>query len=67
MCDLTPTSCSLIETAKANNLEPYHYLHHVFKELPRAQTVEDIEQLLPWQVDGERLQRYDRGEIDAGN
>lgn len=38
----------LIETAKANNVDPYGYLRHVFKELPRAQTVEQIEQLLPW-------------------
>lgn len=39
---------SLIETAKANGVEPYHYLKHVFSELPKAQSVEDIEALLPW-------------------
>jgi transposase len=39
---------SLIETAKANGVEPYAYLRHVFKMLPAAQTVEDIEALLPW-------------------
>ena len=38
---------SLIETAKANGLEPYAYLRHVFTELPKAETVEDIESLLP--------------------
>jgi transposase len=42
---------SLVETAKLNNLEPYRYLHHVFKELPKAQTLADIEQLLPWLVE----------------
>jgi len=42
---------SLVETAKLNGLEPYRYLHHVFKELPKAQTLADIEQLLPWFVD----------------
>lgn len=42
---------SLIETAKLNGLEPYRYLHHVFKELPGAQSLTDIEQLLPWNVD----------------
>jgi len=42
---------SLIETAKLNGLEPYRYLQHVFKELPKAQTLVDIEQLLPWCVD----------------
>lgn len=41
----------LIETAKANNIEPYRYLRHIFKELPRAQTVEQIEQLLPWNAE----------------
>jgi transposase len=39
---------SLIETAKANGVEPYAYLRHVFKMLPAAKTVEDIEALLPW-------------------
>lgn len=39
---------SLIETAKANGVEPYQYLRHVFTELPKATTVEDIEALLPW-------------------
>ena len=38
---------SLIETAKANGLEPYAYLRHVFTELPKAETVEAIEALLP--------------------
>ncbi len=39
---------SLIESAKANGLEPYHYLRQVFTELPQADTVEAIEGLLPW-------------------
>jgi transposase len=38
---------SLIETAKANGLEPYAYLRHLFTELPMAETVEAIEALLP--------------------
>jgi hypothetical protein len=38
---------SLIETAKANGLEPYVYLRHLFTELPQAETVEAIEALLP--------------------
>jgi transposase len=42
---------SLIETAKANGLEPYGYLRHVFTELPRAETVEAIEALLPGNID----------------
>ena len=38
---------SLIETAKANGIEPYAYLERLFTELPQASTVEDIEALLP--------------------
>ncbi len=46
---------SLVETAKANGLEPYAYLRHVFTELPRAETVEAIEALLPWSIERESL------------
>jgi transposase len=41
---------SLVETAKANGLEPYAYLRQVFTLLPQANTLEDIEALLPWNV-----------------
>ena len=40
----------LIETAKANGLEPYAYLKLVFTELPKAITLADVEALLPWHV-----------------
>ena len=39
---------SLIETCKAGHIEPYRYLHDVFTKLPQARTVDDYEQLLPW-------------------
>ncbi len=39
---------SLIETAKANGLEPYAWLRHVLERLPQAQSTEDFEALLPW-------------------
>lgn len=42
---------SIMETAKANGLEPYHYLKYLFAELPRATCEADIRKLLPWQVD----------------
>lgn len=41
---------SLIETAKANNIEPYRYLVALFKRLPLAQTADDYEALLPWNI-----------------
>ena len=41
------TIYSLIETAKANQLEPYKYLRFLFEKLPFAQTTEDYSNLLP--------------------
>jgi hypothetical protein len=41
---------SLIETAKAHNVEPYRYLVALFKKLPMAQTADDYEALLPWNI-----------------
>ena len=41
---------SLIESAKANGMEPFDYLSHILKELPYADTVEKLEKLLPWAV-----------------
>ena len=41
----------LIETAKANGLEPYAYLSHVLEHIGEADTVEKIEALLPWNVE----------------
>jgi len=46
---------SLIETAKANGIEPYRYLRHLFKELPAAETVEQIQALLPFNIDAASL------------
>jgi len=41
---------SLIETAKANGLEPYAYLKKVFGELPNATGFDDVDKLLPWNL-----------------
>jgi len=42
---------SLIETAKANGLEPYFYLRCLFEKLPDAQTTDDYRALLPQYID----------------
>jgi hypothetical protein len=42
---------SLVESAKANGKEPHAYLTHLYEKLPLAKTVDDIEALLPWNVD----------------
>lgn len=41
---------SLIETAKANGLEPFDYLSQVIKKSAYAETVEQWEALLPWNI-----------------
>ena len=41
---------SLVETAKANGLEPYTWLRRILRDLPAAKTVEDVEALLPWNL-----------------
>ena len=47
------TIASLIETCKANGVEPYAYLKHLFTALPHAQTADDYEALLPWHLRAE--------------
>ena len=39
---------SLLETAKANGVEPYAYLKRVFSEVPNASSFDDIDKLLPF-------------------
>ena len=46
---------SLIETTKAHGLEPYAYLREVFAKLPLANTVDDIEGLLPDNIKLEQI------------
>ena len=46
---------SLVETAKANNLEPYRYLRFIFGKLPYAQSPQDYKILLPQYIDKEQL------------
>jgi len=48
---------SLIETAKANNLNPYEYLHYIFKKAPLAETVENWQSMLPWNVTAKELKQ----------
>lgn len=46
---------SLLQTAKANSIEPYLWLRSVLRELPAAKTVDDKEALLPWNFHGTDL------------
>jgi hypothetical protein len=47
---------SLIETAKANDIEPYDYLQYILKHIATADNVEKLEALLPWNMKSEKAQ-----------
>ncbi len=49
------TLYSLIETAKACGLDPYHYLRFLFSKIPYCRTVEDDRALLPQNLTPEML------------
>jgi hypothetical protein len=42
---------SILQTARANGLEPYAYMRYLLTELPKCQTPEQIEILLPHKID----------------
>lgn len=42
---------TLVETAKANGLEPYWYLKYLFEKLPEAMTADEFKVLMPQNVD----------------
>lgn len=48
---------SLVETAKANRLEPSAWLAMLLRTVPAAQSVEEIEALLPWNLHPATLPR----------
>ncbi|MCX7180887.1 MAG: transposase, partial [Proteobacteria bacterium] len=41
---------SLIETCKANGIDPYRYLVGLFRAIPLAKTADDYDALLPWRL-----------------
>jgi transposase len=41
---------SLVQTVKANGLEPYTWLRRVLRDLPATKSVEEVEALLPWNL-----------------
>ncbi|MCU7847639.1 MAG: transposase domain-containing protein [Candidatus Thiodiazotropha sp. (ex Lucinoma kastoroae)] len=48
----------MVETAKANGLEPYWYLRKTFEEMPvYLQDGKPVDDLLPWNIDPEELKR----------
>jgi transposase len=57
------TFYSLIETAKANGLEPFWYLNALFERLPHAESEEDYRALLPQYIDRSLLQPKRSGSL----
>ncbi len=49
------TLYSLIETAKANGIEPYRYLRYIFTKLPSAKSRDDFIRLTPQYLDLDEL------------
>lgn len=47
---------TLIETAKANDIDPFKYILHLCKHIASVETVDEIEQLLPWNVKDQLIQ-----------
>jgi transposase len=46
---------SFIETCKYHNLDPYYWLAYVLRELPACKTLEELESLLPYNIDKQLL------------
>jgi hypothetical protein len=42
------TICSLVETAKLNNVEPYGYLADVLQRMVDDRPANQLDELLPW-------------------
>ena len=49
---------SLIETAKANDLEPYWYLRFIFELLPQLSEGGSLESLLPWNLSMDEIHDF---------
>jgi transposase len=49
---------SLVETAKANNLEPYWYLRYLFQKIIRVETEEEMRKLLPQYANRDEIREY---------
>ena len=45
----------MIETAKANGIEPGRYLAHLFEVLPTLTSVDQLDDLLPQNLDPDSL------------
>ncbi|MBN2861935.1 MAG: IS66 family transposase [Bacteroidales bacterium] len=54
---------SIIETAKANGLEPYWYLRYLFEKLPACKCDDEIRLIMPNRIDPDIVNKF-RGGVD---
>jgi hypothetical protein len=59
------TFYSLIETARANGLEPSKYLKYIFTRLPYVSTEEEYKKLLPGYLDMNDYNQFDMEKAPA--
>lgn len=57
---------SIIETAKANSLEPYWYLRFLLEKAPGLKSKEDFRNLIPQNVDRQLITNMQQSHINAG-
>jgi len=48
---------SLVETAKANNINVYDYLWYCLSQAPKCRTQNDWDALLPWNMDAKKVEQ----------
>jgi transposase len=56
--DASAAIYSIIETAKANNLEPYRYLRYLFAKIPFVENDAEYESLLPTRIDPRIIDQF---------
>lgn len=49
---------SLIETAKANDLDPFWYLYYLFERIPRIQSEREYDDLMPCNIDKDLVKEF---------
>jgi len=48
--EASATLYGIIETAKANDIDPLDYVRHLLTEIPKRESIDDMSDLMPWNV-----------------
>ena len=46
---------SILLTCKANNIEPYAYLKYILYKIPKINSIDELRQLLPYNIQKDKL------------